>query len=343
MKLRCYISSTFTDMYLEREGLHLEVLGYINKVCEDFGVNFEWVDLAWGLTQEDFEQRKGVDIILDEVERCDLFLSVLGENYGWIPLCEESSKRKELFTNEISINEAEIITATNGFQSMDNAVFCFRDPESSKRFRQLSGEEEQKKLALLKDRIRESSAELLDGYKTKPEFFEFITKILIKQIKNVIIGSGKPVRKKRALLPYEGDKPYVFISYAHRDSELVMPYLEELQRRGYRFWFDKGIDPGAEFWPEVIGEHLTNASFVLLFMSKNAAASKNVRREIVFSQNENIPMVTVLLEETELSAGLKLTLGAGQQLTYSYRYDDREELYEVIFASKLFEPTIASG
>ena len=33
---------------------------------------------------------------------------------------------------------------------------------------------------------------------------------------------------------YEGKEPFIFISYAHKDSERVLPILAQLQRRGYR-------------------------------------------------------------------------------------------------------------
>ena len=49
-----------------------------------------------------------------------------------------------------------------------------------------------------------------------------------------------------AFTPYEGKEPYIFISYAHKDSDRVFPILEELDRRGYRVWYDDGIAPGSE-------------------------------------------------------------------------------------------------
>ena len=49
--------------------------------------------------------------------------------------------------------------------------------------------------------------------------------------------------------PYEGTDPYIFISYAHRDKDRVLPVLRSLSERGYRIWFDEGIDPGTE-WAE---------------------------------------------------------------------------------------------
>ena len=53
------------------------------------------------------------------------------------------------------------------------------------------------------------------------------------------------------IVPYEGQEPYVFVSYAHKDSHLVIPVLEKLHALGYRIWFDDGIAPGSE-WPETL-------------------------------------------------------------------------------------------
>lgn len=40
---------------------------------------------------------------------------------------------------------------------------------------------------------------------------------------------------------YEGDEKFIFISYAHKDSETVYPIIEKLNADGYRVWFDDGI------------------------------------------------------------------------------------------------------
>lgn len=40
---------------------------------------------------------------------------------------------------------------------------------------------------------------------------------------------------------YEGDLPYIFVSYAHKDSREVFDLLEKLSAHGYRIWYDGGI------------------------------------------------------------------------------------------------------
>ena len=133
-------------------------------------------------------------------------------------------------------------------------------------------------------------------------------------------------RNTERIKPYEGSEPYLFVSYAHRDYDRVYPILRELAARGYRFWYDEGIDPGTE-WPESIARHLENSSVCLSFLSSNAAASKNCRREINFALSRNIPLLTVFLEDTKVSPGLEMQISTYQSIM-GYRYPDLPSLME---------------
>ena len=54
---------------------------------------------------------------------------------------------------------------------------------------------------------------------------------------------------------YSGVEPYIFISYSHKDSAIVLPIVEQLDKMGFRVWFDEGIEVGSE-WPQFIAEHI---------------------------------------------------------------------------------------
>ena len=56
---------------------------------------------------------------------------------------------------------------------------------------------------------------------------------------------------------YEGNEPYVFVSYSHKDSDRVQPLIQELKERGFRIWYDAEIEAGSE-WPEYIARRLLN-------------------------------------------------------------------------------------
>ena len=63
---------------------------------------------------------------------------------------------------------------------------------------------------------------------------------------------------------YSGSDPYLFISYAHRDSDRVLPFIGMLDRDSYRVWYDAGINVGTA-WPEVVASHLLNSGKVIFF------------------------------------------------------------------------------
>lgn len=117
---------------------------------------------------------------------------------------------------------------------------------------------------------------------------------------------------------YEGREPYIFISYAHKNSDRVLPIIAELQSRGFRVWYDAGIEAGTE-WPEYIATHLAGCGCFVAFITRDALASQNCRREIHYAISKDLPMLAVYLEQVTLSPGMEMQLGTLQAL-YSYRH-----------------------
>ena len=86
-------------------------------------------------------------------------------------------------------------------------------------------------------------------------------------------------------MSYEGPEKYIFISYAHKDSDRVLRILEKMTEAGYRIWYDDGIAPGSE-WPEDIAAHLDGCAVFLAFVSNNSIASAKTSSSIfVVRQN----------------------------------------------------------
>jgi len=108
--------------------------------------------------------------------------------------------------------------------------------------------------------------------------------------------------------PYGGEEPYVFASYAHRDGAAVYSELRALHGQGLRIWYDEGIEPGSE-WPENIGRALQGSSFFLVFMTRAAVESRNVRNEIDFALRRGKPFLAIYLEDVQLPPGLELQMG----------------------------------
>lgn len=128
--------------------------------------------------------------------------------------------------------------------------------------------------------------------------------------------------------PYEGNEKYIFISYCHKDESEVFPIIEQLNKEGYRIWFDEGIMPGEE-WPEVIAEHLEAADVCIAFLSQSSLESHNCKREINFAVLKNKKFISIVLEKIQLSLGMEMQLQSYQMIKY-YELVDRTELYRKI-------------
>ena len=121
---------------------------------------------------------------------------------------------------------------------------------------------------------------------------------------------------------YEGKAPYIFISYAHKNAEAVLPAIRALKDAGYPVWYDGGIQVGTE-WPEYIAEHLLHSALVISFISEASIASQNCRQEIVYALDKRKPMIAVHLEEVHLPPGMEMQLNLCQALL-AYKHVNRE-------------------
>ena len=127
---------------------------------------------------------------------------------------------------------------------------------------------------------------------------------------------------------YEGNLPFIFVSYAHKDSREVFDLIEKLAARGYRIWYDEGIEPGSE-WPENIANHLLRAEMVLAMITNDSMDSVNCRREINYAMSKGKPLLSVVLEKTEIPAGMELQLSS-QQSVLRYNFTDENRFLDKI-------------
>ncbi len=108
---------------------------------------------------------------------------------------------------------------------------------------------------------------------------------------------------------YLGEKPFIFVSYSHKDSALVFPQIRRLHQAGYRIWYDQGIPIGSN-WRGSIGDALEKCAVFLLFLTPRAAASVEVFAEVYIGferwkksgQSNACHFVVVYLEPTPLPA-----------------------------------------
>lgn len=135
---------------------------------------------------------------------------------------------------------------------------------------------------------------------------------------------------------YEGKEPYIFVSYAHKDSASIFRIIELLNKRGYRVWYDEGIEPGSE-WPEYIANHLLGAEMVIAFLTPRSVNSVNCRREINFALSKEKPVLTIFMQELKVPAGMELQLSTQQSVLY-YQYDSEERFLDKVETCKYLAP-----
>lgn len=144
--------------------------------------------------------------------------------------------------------------------------------------------------------------------------------------------------------PYEGKEPYLFISYRHNeeDQSIVYPILEKLENKGFRLWFDRGIEATSE-WPAVVSSHLVQASACLFFVSSNFSLSQNCRDEIYLAKNKNIARIFIFLQNNvQLDPELELGLVRQQQL-FLENYRNTDELLDYLKNDKQLQCCLKNG
>lgn len=94
-----------------------------------------------------------------------------------------------------------------------------------------------------------------------------------------------------------------FISYSHKDAGRIQPLVTALQENGHRIWWDRDIPPGCNFQGE-IEQALSEASCVMIMLTRNSAASDWVQGETSFGQ-EHKKLIPVLLDDVPIPVSLR--------------------------------------
>ena len=128
---------------------------------------------------------------------------------------------------------------------------------------------------------------------------------------------------QRPFPAYQGDEPFLFVSYAHDDSSLIFPEMSWLRDSGLNLWYDEGIQVGAE-WRQALVDAIAGCSGLIFFATARSVVSANCIRELNFAVDENKPVYVVKLDDAALPDVLRLSLSDRQPLV---RADFDESAY----------------
>jgi len=176
--VRVFISSTFLDMHGERDILTRIVFPELKERAKQRRINIYEVDLRWGVTEEESQSGKAIELCLAEVERCKpFFIGILGDRYGWSPETYEvpDTPQYHWLTNYPkgrSVTELEMqLAALSNPAGARGTFFYFRDnqflqdiPETLIRSFQDDDVASKQKMVDLKNRIRRSGLPVYENY-----------------------------------------------------------------------------------------------------------------------------------------------------------------------------------
>ena len=114
--------------------------------------------------------------------------------------------------------------------------------------------------------------------------------------------------KSNSKLP---DQRQIFISYAHRDAELVLPDMEWLRSLEFSVWYDQQIKAGVS-WADELATAIDQSAFLIFFASSRSIVSPHCLDEIAYALGAGKRVLAVYIEPVELQGGLKLSMSRTQ-------------------------------
>lgn len=134
----------------------------------------------------------------------------------------------------------------------------------------------------------------------------------------------------------------VFLSHASEDRSLVTEMLRALETAGLRCWVSfRDIADGEPSWAGAITDAIANGALMVVVVSKDAIASRQVLREVSIADSENIPFLPFCVDTTPLSSDRRYFFSAGQRLDASGLARD-ESLARLVVAARLRAGAAAS-
>ena len=133
--------------------------------------------------------------------------------------------------------------------------------------------------------------------------------------------------------PYQGNEPYIFISYPHKDSAIVLPIINTLQQQGFRTWYDAGIEFGMP-WDNDIAGHIRKCAVFIAMMSQNYLDSDNCCDELHFARECKKPSLLIYTQAITLPDHIAMRYGRLQAI-HHFGISENEFLQRILNASVL--------
>lgn len=107
--------------------------------------------------------------------------------------------------------------------------------------------------------------------------------------------------------PYKGFEPYIFISYNHRDKDIVFRIITDLHNRGYRVWYDNAI-PSGDYFSQTLANRILDCAVMFCFLSPRYVISKYCRRELTYALSKDKRIIPIKIEDFDLPSEIEFSL-----------------------------------
>lgn len=111
-------------------------------------------------------------------------------------------------------------------------------------------------------------------------------------------------------------EPLVFISYSTKDDKFVDLFLEKLSKYHIRCWIDKKEINAGQRLNSKIAQGISEASHYLVIISKNSVDSKWVKKEMIFADMKEKPIIPIIYEDVDIPLDLELIMGDSHRIFF---------------------------
>ncbi len=119
--------------------------------------------------------------------------------------------------------------------------------------------------------------------------------------------------------PYAGERPYIFISYARKDLDVIQPILAELADLGVRLWWDADLHAGEDY-ADRLQRRVDGCASLVVFLSRESTRKKAlnwVLTETKYAAEAHKEIIPVRLSEFQLGLDWKALVEHRQMLNAS--------------------------
>lgn len=200
--IRLFLSSTFQDLQDERDYLMRHIFPELRKIAAERDVTLTELDLRWGITEEEAQSGKVVEICLREIENSiPFFIGIIGNRYGWCPSVEDINRStydrfeqvESYVERHLSVTEMEMQFGVLERSENMNAFFYLSQQEIA-----IEDVDDPQRLSLLKETIKNNGRYPVAYFESKEDLANKI-KTEFLQLLNFLypIGDLSPIEKFR--------------------------------------------------------------------------------------------------------------------------------------------------